>query len=169
MKKTVIIVCVLLCVLLLAVSAYLFAPKSLEAGLANYSRIIMDPPDDLRLKIYFIWPGTLTRFPWSAEHLMTMEDVNTVVVESEELAKHSALLGKLNASAITPVDNDSYIDARLYYVFERDNGRPILEVIVNGPNEAYFVNGYEVEPTPLIYEIITPFLSDEDRAILGIE
>lgn len=169
MKKTVIIICVLLCVLLLAVSAYLFTPKSLEAGLAKYSRIIMDPPDDLRLKIYFIWPGTLTRFPLSAEHLMTMEDVNTVVVESEELAKHSALLGKLNASAITPVDNDSYIDARLYYVFERDNGRPILEVIVNDPKEGYFVNGYEVEPTPLIYEIITPFLSDEDRAILGIE
>ena len=168
MKKTVMIICIFLCVLLLALSIYPYSRNTLKGTLKDYSQIIMDIPEDVHLKIYYIDPHILTRIPLSVEKLMVFPGMKAITIESEELAKHSTLLRKLDASIISAVNEESYIDARLYYAFETGNGNKFLEVIVNEINGPVFVNGYEVENNPIFYEIIVPFLSEEDRIILGI-
>ena len=71
----------------------------------------MDIPDDVHLKIYYINPRILTRIPLSAEELMVFRGVKVITIESEELAKHSTLLRKLDASIISAVNEESYINA----------------------------------------------------------
>jgi hypothetical protein len=98
---------------------------------------------------------------------MTFPDVKITVIESVELAEHLALLRKLDASVIKPLDEEPYVNARLCYVFEMESGSKLLEVTINDINGRVFINGYEVEHNPIFYEIIAPFLSEEDHIVLG--
>ena len=137
-------------------------------ALAEYSRMLKkDLPGNLRLTIYYISPTILTRRPLSKEELMTDRDVVKIIVEADELAEHRAILEKLNPSILQPVKEETYINARLYYVFEVGASNKILEVIISEIHGSVFVNGTEVEHHDVFYELIDPFLSEEDRDILG--
>jgi len=55
---------------------------------------------------------------------------------------------------------------QLDYVFERRNGKKLLDVASRIYGERVFIGDYPVEHTPVFYEMIDPFLTDEDRAVL---
>ena len=124
-------------------------------------------PEDICLTIYFVDPGLLTRYPWSVDDLVGADCVRIVNVSYNQIEKHSALLGKLDASILLPAKENRYLDARLYYVFETDRGR-LLEVAISDIGGNVFVNGIEVAHDPVFYDILVPFLSEEDRSMLGI-
>jgi len=68
---------------------------------------------------------------------------------------------------LQPVKEKTYINARLYYVLEVGT-ESLLGVVISDIHGSVFVNGEEVEDHPVFYEIIIPYLTDEDRTILGI-
>lgn len=142
----------------------------LEEAMRDYTQMVEGIlPQDLRLTIYFLDPSILTRAPLSTDGLVTFPGVKTIIVDSKELEGHMALLRELDASILQPVEELSYINARLYYVFEIGDSEKILEVVINEIHGSVFVNGIEVEDNPVFYELILPFLTEEDGEILGIE
>ncbi|MBO5175465.1 MAG: hypothetical protein J6B84_10035, partial [Eubacterium sp.] len=84
------------------------------------------------------------------------------------LASHWELLKELKPDILQPVQEESHINARLYYFFEVGDSEKILEVIISNIYGSVFVNGFNVENNPVFYDLILPFLEDEDRQILGI-
>lgn len=170
MKRISVVFYFILCFLLLSILAGCTdTSDQLQNVLDDYTKVVAgDLPEDLRLTIYYISPSILTRVPVSAEALMDFPGVKTILVKFGELAAHSELLRKLEPSILQPVEEGSYIDARLYYVFEVGESEKILEVVISKIYGTVFVNGIEVENNAVFYELILPFLTEQDRSILGI-
>lgn len=76
-------------------------------------------------------------------------------------------LREIDLSKLTPVTENPSIDAKLYYVLETGAGSKLLEVTISWINARAVVNGIIVEESPVIYELILPFLAEEDRWVLG--
>lgn len=141
---------------------------SLEESMSKYLKTVEEKlPDDFRLTIYYLDPTVLTRVPLSKEDLQSFPGVVKITVEADELASHWELLKELNPDILQPVQEESYINARLYYFFEVGDSEKILEVIISNIYGSLFVNGFNVENNPVFYDLILPFLEDEDRQILG--
>ena len=166
-----------ICITLLLISFLLAGTLSgcstptnkLQDALQDYVKMVEgDCPEDIRLTIYYIDPAILTRKPLTAEELKDFPGVQKITVESEELAKHFETFKKLTPSALHPVEENSGINARVYYVFETEDSGKILEVIICDSYSSVFVNGIEVENNPVFYDLIKPFLSEKDRNALGV-
>ena len=143
-----------------------FLPKlRLNAAMRPYTDAVSgDLPDDLRLTIYYMDPTTLTLIAVTPERMMSYAD-KIITVQAGELKKHQDLLQALTPAELTPVKQKGFLNVRLYYIFETDAGK-LLDVAFNGIHDCPFVNGIEVEDNDLFYELIDPFLTDEDRGIL---
>lgn len=159
---------IVLSVFLVAVLLTVFSqPKwKLRRSTAEFTDMVTgDIPDDLHLTIYYVDPMLLFRAPLGIEELKRIADTQ-IDVGAEELAEHIAVLRKLDPSALQTVQERPYIDARLVYVFEAGDDK-LLEVTVCEINRNAYVNDIEVKHDPVLYELIIPFLSEEDREILG--
>ena len=142
--------------------------NQLQDALQDYTQMVEgNCPEDLCLTIYYIDPHILTRKPISATELMNFPGVKKVIVESETLATQFERFKKLDASILKPIEENSDINARLYYVFETGESGKILEVTICDADSSVIVNGIEVETNSVFYELIEPFLSQEDRNMLG--
>lgn len=160
-------ICILVIVALL--TGCVNTSTKLHFKMAAYERMISgDIPEDLRLTIYYISPLIFTRMPLSSEDLVHFPGVQKITVNAEELSSNLAVLQKLKASVLQPVEEEKYIDARIYYVFETGSSNKVLEVVSRSPRSSVFVNGIEVENNEIFYEIIEPFLTEEAHEILGI-
>ena len=168
MKRSAVVIC-LLAFLLTTILTACSNSSPLQEAMNDYSKIVEgDLPDDIRLTIYYLDPNILTRIPLSKDDLVTFPGVGIITVNSEELASCWELLKELNPSILHPVQEESYINARLYYVFEVGDSDKILEVVINNIHGNAFVNGIEVEDNPIFYELIVPYLTEEGRITLGI-
>lgn len=174
MKRIALIV-MLLVLLLISVFVWMHAEPKLENTLDEYQEVMEEGiPDDLKLTIYYVDPTMLTRIP-----IRTLEDLKgyspkITQVDAVELATHRELFASLNAACLKPVEEGANTDSqiigflRLVYVLERGNGEILLEVtaadlIYDG---SVLLNGFEVENNPIFYDLIDPFLTEEDRNIL---
>ena len=136
----------------------------LQKTLEDFSQALQqEPPNGLSLKIYYISPSIFTRAPLTVESLIRMSKEQEIVVDSECLREHAALLKQFRADVLTPVRELSFLDARACYLFETETGGTILEVALGGANNSVFVNGVEVEYNELFYDIIAPFLTEDVR------
>ena len=174
MKRVVVIVAIL-AVILATVLVLMHSEKKLEKTLDDYQEVMEEGiPDDLKLTIYYVDPSMLTRIP-----ILTLEDLmgyspKIIQVDAAQLAVHRELLASLNAAHLKPVDGKENTEnsiigfLRLVYVLERGNGDVLLEVMATNLvyDDTVLVNGFEVENNPIFYELIDPFLTDEDRSIL---
>lgn len=116
----------------------------------------------LHLKIYYISHYTLFRYPLSTEKLISSAIAEVIVVENDELQKHAELLGLLFESTLIPVEDKSYENVRLCYVFEVPEEGAILTVASNlGNSKTCFINGLEVQYDVAFYDVIRPFLTEE--------
>ena len=172
--KRIIVIVALFAVVLATVFALLHSEEKLENALDDYEEIIEEGiPDDLKLTIYYIEPTTLTLVP-----VRTVEDFmgySPIVIEvtAAELAAHRDLLASLNAACLKPVAEDADTHPiigfiRLVYVLERGDSEVLLEVIASDIiyHGGVLVNGFEVENDPIFYDLIDPFLTEEDRNTL---
>ena len=173
MKRIVVIVA-LFAVILATVFALLHSEEKLENTLDDYQEVMEEGiPDDLKLTIYYADPQMNTWMPIrTVEELASFSSV--IEVGAEKLAAHRELFASLNAAHLKPVDEDSNNDSqiigflRLVYILERGNSEVLLEVMTADLlyDESILVNGFEVENNSIFYELIDPFLTEEDRNIL---
>ena len=141
-----------------------------EAALKNFSKQIeRGNLDNLRLRIYYFNPNFLTPFPVSAEGLVNAEGddrVQKFVIDGNSLEEHIGLLKQVGNITLIPVKDKSYIDARIYYVFETNKGNKIFDVAMWGDNNSIYVNGFEVEANDIFYDLIIPFLPEHGANIM---
>lgn len=139
----------------------------LQDVLGGYSQLLENElPDDLCLTIYYMSPDTFTPRPISADDMVSSwgvekSGVEKIVIESTELTIHVESLKKLNFSVLQPVNEEPYVDARLYYVLESKETGKILEVTIGGIRGYFFVNGIQVEYNPVFFELIAPFVTED--------
>ena len=141
-------------------------PETMDVVLKYLKAVEGDIPDNLCLTIYYISPHILTRRPLSAEDLKNFSETKVITVESDELKQHAELLRKLEYRMLQLVEEPSYMNARVCYVFELEN-KEILEVVISEIGGNVFVNGLEVQDHPIFYELIEPFLTEEAHDTLG--
>ncbi len=172
--KLTIFVLVAIFLLTTALAIYLNPMLQLKCILDNYNKVLETIPSDLTLTIYYLPPEILTRVPLSTEALLNMEEVVKIVVKSDRLVQHLDLLKTVNSSNIRASAEEYSANARFYYVFETESSGKMLEVVMQqftGDDKAVaaFVNGIKIEKNPVLFEIIIPFLSDEESKTLGVQ
>ena len=121
--------------------------------------------DDLVLTIYFVDPSILTHIPVSIDGLINWCGDNKVTVSGSQLAEHIDLVNQMINTDLERVksrDSTSYLNARVYYVFETNRGQKIFDVamwgVARGDSECIVVNGQYVKTIEAFYSIIFPFL-----------
>jgi hypothetical protein len=111
-----------------------------EKALNNFSKLIEKKNfDDLSLKIYYMSPFAATRYPWSAEDLISRRAENKIVINGSRLEENIDLLNQINNTVLIPVEHKSRIDARLYYVFETKKTGKLFSVSMWGDDNSIFV------------------------------
>lgn len=117
--------------------------------------------DDLSLTIYYINPLILTLYPLSVDDLINMDNVHKIIIDGSNLEEHIDLLNRISNVDLVPVEQESRVDARLYYVFETENNRKVFDVSMWGKDNSIFVNGIETEENDIFYDVLETFLPDE--------
>ena len=120
--------------------------------------------DNLSLTIYYIDPTILTRYPLSVDNLMNYSGVNKIVIEGKDLEEHISVFKNVTNTALQSVREKSYIDARIYYVFETEESRTVFDVIMWGANNSMFIDGLEIKETDAFCDVMIPFLPEEITA-----
>ena len=153
--------------------------RSKESSL-NFAELIEQVKlNDINLTIYFMNPSSFTRFPLSVDNLVygitagnepprEKNDKNglydsKIVIDENKLKKHIDLLNRLSNTALIPVEKNSYLDARIYYIFKNKKGDKLFDAAMwGGENNSIFVNGVEVQANNILYDVIKPFLTEDD-------
>jgi len=150
-----------------------------EDDLNNFSKIIGEENlDGFRLIIYYMNPFILTRMPLSVDNLIygitainepprEKNDVNGLyeqkfVITGSQLEEHIDLFTQIGKIDLIPVEKESYINVRIYYMFESEKDGKIFDVALWGgyDENSMFVNGTEVKENAVFYEAILPFLPE---------
>ena len=147
-----------------------------EAALKNFSKQIeRGNLDNLRLRICYMNPNLLIGIPMSVETLINAEgndQIQKFVIDGNSLEEHIGLLKQVGNITLIPVKEKTYIDARIYYVFETTNNKKIFDVTMWGFKDSInesiddslfvVVNGFDVEENEIFYDLIIPFLPEDE-------
>lgn len=135
----------------------------LQTALKDYTQVLeQDMPDGLRLKVYYLDPGILTRAPLTVEGLINSSLANEIVVDGARLKEHKDLLRQISADRLVPVAEPSGLHARLSYIFETDDGEVVLVAAFGGADGSVFVNDVEVAFDGIFRDVVRPFLTEEE-------
>ena len=129
---------------------------------------------DLRLTIYYLNPSVKSQMPISLYDLMVECEENPqysafchkIIVQGSELEEHIGLLRQIDADKVRPVRVSTPLEARIYYVFETTDGARLLDVAMWGECGTIYVNGYEIKENKVFYDVIKPFLTEEEKTEL---
>jgi len=139
----------------------------------NFSELIESGNlNDITLTIYYKDLFVRTRTPVSLEMLIGGWYDNTgqlisglynhrVVITGEDLVKHYDLLNQIINAELMPVENETFVNARLYYVFEHMEHGEMFSFLAFGGGDTMFVNGLEVEYNGIFFEAVLPFLPND--------
>ena len=117
--------------------------------------------NDLILTIYYVSPYIFTPFPLSVEDLIRYSE-DKIVIEGSQLEQYIDLLNQVKSVSLKPVIKKTYMDARIYYVFETEKKGKLFDVTMFGLNDdSIFINGIEVKWEDIFYDIIVPFLPED--------
>ena len=132
-----------------------------EKALNSFSRLIEQGRiGDLSLTVYYSFVFTI--MPLSVDMLVNASyPTQKVVVGGDELEGHADLFKQISSAALIPVENESRIDARVYYVFKTKHNRKIFDVAMWGADYSIYVNGLEVKSDDVFYDMIIPFAPEE--------
>lgn len=124
-------------------------------------KIAKENINDISLSIYYLNPLILTRYPLSAEDLISFTDVSKIVINGNDFKEQFELFKKINDDLLIPVKKKSRLDARIYYVLDsKKNGR-LFDVTMWGRDNSVFVNEVEVKGNDIFYNVIQPFLLED--------
>lgn len=124
-------------------------------------RIAKENINDISLTIYYLNPLILTRYPLSAEDLISFTDAHKIVINGNDLKEQFELFKQINDDVLMPVKKKSRIDARIYYMLESKTNGKLFDVTMWGKENSIFVNGVEVKGKRIFYDIIRPFLPED--------
>ena len=118
--------------------------------------------NELNLRIYYMSPSILTVMPVSIEDLKSEVWYEyTTLIDGVLLDEYVDLLLGIIDVILVPVEHDSTVNARIYYVFETKRGRAVLDVVLWSYYEYMIVNGVEVNNNDVFYDLLMPFLPKE--------
>jgi len=152
--------------------------NSRETSFNFFELIESNNLNDISLTIYYMDLFTRTRAPVTLEQLMGGWHDNSgqlingwydykTVITGETLAKHRDLLNQLINIELISVANESFVNARLYYVFEHsEHGELFSFLAFSGSDDTVFINGREVKSNRIFYEIVLPFLPEDAIATI---
>ena len=91
------------------------------------------------------------------------------VIDGNSLEEHIELLKQVGNITLIPVKEESYINARIYYVFETNKGNKIFDVTMWGyaegmgqfDDEYININGFAFKENDIFYDLIIPFLPED--------
>ena len=127
----------------------------------EFSEIIkLGDLSDLSLTIYYLSPLILTRQPLSDIDLTDSKFEYKVTVCGSRLQAYIDLLDQINSTTLLPVEHESKVNARIYYVFETKKDGKILSVSMWGRDNSMFINGLEFKENNIFYDVIMPFLPE---------
>jgi hypothetical protein len=135
----------------------------------TFSEIIKDGNlNDLKLTIYYMDFNFLTYSPLSIDDVINDSTVTKVVISGTRLEEHIDLLNQLIDTGLEPVEQEAYLDARLYYVFETET-EGMFDVAMWGVQRdeagdydaCIFVDGIAVNIDNIFYDVIIPFLPED--------
>ena len=85
-----------------------------------------------------------------------------IVVSGSALEETIELLKQISRDDLAPVQiKSSYMEARLYYVFETKEKGKLLDVAMWGEWGGTYVNGVEFKWADIYYDITLPFLPED--------
>ena len=130
---------------------------------------------NLSLTIYYVDPHIWTNPIRSVDALIKFIDgysdfedvVQKIIIEGVKLEEYDDFLNQINNSELVPVESDSFLDARIYYVFETKKGRALFDVVMWNSDESIVVNGAKVEYEDVFGEGIMQFLPEISAEQLG--
>ena len=131
--------------------------------LNDFSKLIEDENiNDLILTIYYLNPLILSRGAYCVDDIITHDRMHKFVIVGSELKRNIDLFKKFIIDSFIPVEIKSFLNARIYYVFETNKGQKIFDVVMWGfYNNSIFINGYEMEENEIFYDAIIPFLPED--------
>jgi len=135
-------------------------------SLSKFSELIESELDEINLTIYYSGFSFRTSFNWSLEHFIEVEHDYRFVITGKELAEHRDLLNQLASVELVPSKSNSFVDARLYYVFEHAEYGEIFSFLTYvlgggaGNFDFVLVNGQQVMGNRILFEAIFPFLPE---------
>lgn len=169
--KRVIVALVCLAALLTGFALGRYSP--LENALEGYGEVVQgEMPEDIRLTIYGRYVYDIVDF-WNTNTHITPEEVMSqqdilITVGPDQLAPHWGTFQELQPAILEVAsEKQGYVSARVYYVLEVGDGQgnyeKILEVSYDKPDGNILVNGVEVEDADLFCDLITPFMTYDER------
>jgi len=144
---------------------YMRLKKELKESLNGFSTIIeSENLNDFKLTIYYVSLTMDTYRPWNVDDMIRYG--GKIVIDGNSLKTHIDLLKQISNGNLVPVIWKSYLNARIYYIFETEENGKILEGVMWGHSEyvnkynIIFVNGIAIKGNDVFYEIIIPFLPE---------
>lgn len=150
-------------VILLAVF-FVFYWYSNKTSINVAERIENENMDDISLKIYYLSPYDLMLYPVSSVEDLIQRCEKKFVIYGSELEENIDLFKQIDDDDLKPVlKKTSDLDLRVYYVIESKKNGKLLDVAMWGEkDDTIFVNGTEVEENDVFYDVIIPFLPEEE-------
>ena len=172
--------CIGLFILLLLVTTFLIGCKegdiSEKKAPNNFSELIEEEYiSDLSLTIYFMSPFYLTFASLDVDELISLSEKHVFIttIDGNTLGEHTDLLNQISNADLILAENDSYMNARLYYVFENEKTGKMFDVAMWNSDGSILVNSVKVEYAEIFCDVVMPFLpedsAEELRAYLSGE
>ena len=157
MKKTLVILAALFCLLLLP-------GCSQKSKLCNQIQdaIAEENLDDLRITVYFMDPDVTFRAYPTLEQLTSPNNEWVTVYHLEGRETYDSIQviqNQLRPDGIELIEQtkSSHVNARVYYILENKRGEKILELLVGGTSPGcLLLNGVPVAYNAVFYDIIHP-------------
>jgi hypothetical protein len=116
---------------------------------------------NLHLTIYYLDPSKLTLLPVGIDSIVDGGYDFKFSIDDTSLSEQNELFGQLKNTSLELVEQESRIDARIYYIFEDKKDRKILDICMWGDNDSIYINGVEYQWDVVFYNIIRPFFTDD--------
>ena len=143
-------------------------PSQMLSEYINQGKLV-----ELNLTIYFVDPSILTYIPVDIEGLKEWGGDNKITVNGSQLAEHISLINQMintDLSRVNNKDKNSYLNARIYYLFETNYGKNVYDVAMwcdaRGDNESIIINGRNYKSNDIFYNVIFPFLPEDYAQVL---
>ena len=144
-----------------------FLPEDIAEDISDfmwgYRRIIETPPDILAS----VQEGNLDGISLMIFYTGSISggNLHTEMVDSQDLAEHRDLIGRLFAAELSPSETESTLDARFHYVFWHEEHDEIF-VFSSFPGSNLRANGVEVGHNDIFFEAVLPFLPEDIAAYI---
>ena len=132
--------------------------------LRQFSKLIkQEEINDISLTIHYMSPFIFTFFPITIEGLVNGNEQFKTVIVGSDFEEHIDLFMQMGNATVVPAwKKTPYMDIRIYYVFTSEEKGKLFDVAMWGIDENIFINGIEVRENAVFYDVIMPYLPEDE-------